>query len=473
MKFRFRSTRARISLVYTATFGIALIAVSMGTWLALASQELSHIDATLTAQLSAVRSSVRHATKGTTSLPELTSNGMVISVVFYQSETVRAYTPEGDRSVALADWVQQNAVDAPTPVVMNAPFDGVRALISVVSSSSVNGTLLLTTPLNTYNTDRWYSALALGGSVALLLIIAALVGYRAAGSALRPVHEITLKARGLSEQNLGEHIAIRAPNDEIGELVTTFDSMLDRLSRAFTVQKRLSANAAHELRTPLAMLRAEIEVTLSKDRPDDEYRKSLASVLVDVGHMSGIVDRLLLVARSEAGTLDVQAKPVDLSDAVIEAAERSRGMAEQRHIHLETETVQRCDACGDASMIRQILDNIVGNALRYTPEGGRIVISAVADVEWATITVDDTGPGIPVEQRAYVLEPFSRLADGRADQQGAGLGLAVCVAIVNAHKGGIDIDESPSGGTLVRVRLPKADVARAGGLQAPKGMPSG
>ena len=457
MRIAIRSTRARISVAYTSAFGIALIAVTFGAWLALASQELGRIDANLTAQLSAARSSVQHLNNGITFLPELSANGMVVNEVFYSGGKVRAYTSGSDRSADMAQWVTSNAANtSSTPLLLNAPFDGVRGLISSVRSGSVNGTLLLTTPLNTYNVDRRDSALALGGSVLLLIIISALVGYRAAGAVLRPVHAVTTSARGLSEHNLGESIAISAPDDEIGELVRTFNSMLGRLAQAFGVQKRLSANAAHELRTPLSMLRAEIEVTLSRPRTEEQYRDSLASLLADANHMSGIVNRLLLVARSEAGALEVNSQPIDLADAVVEAVERSRPMAEQRQIEVSAQTPERCDTSGDAPMIRQLLDNILVNALRYTPEGGRVVVTATSDELFSSIVVDDTGPGIPLDQRAYVLEPFSRISKGPGENQGgAGLGLAMCVAIASAHGGGIEIADSPIGGARVTVRLPR------------------
>ncbi|HEU0193609.1 MAG TPA: HAMP domain-containing sensor histidine kinase [Gaiellales bacterium] len=290
-----------------------------------------------------------------------------------------------------------------------------------------------------------YSLLTLTG-VTLLAVVA---GWIVAGRILRPVHQLTAAARAASEQNLSQRIALQGPRDELRELADTFDSMLERLDRAFTSQRQFIANASHELRTPLTVMRTAIDVVLAKPEPSrDELVSMAADVRQAVDHAQRLIDVLLVLARNEQAR--VLTDPLDLASVAEDALE---GRPANGSI---TATIMLDDApvTGDQVLLERLVDNLLENAERYNVVGGTVTISTGTEDGESLVRVANTGPVVPPDQVDRLFLPFTRL-DDRTRHDGFGLGLALVSSIATVHNGTVHAAADPDGGLDVTVRLPR------------------
>jgi signal transduction histidine kinase len=293
----------------------------------------------------------------------------------------------------------------------------------------------------------------LTAGVASLVVVASGLGYWLAGRALRPVGKLSGLARDISENDLHRRIELSLPADELGELAATFNGMLGRLEKAFLALRNFTADAAHELRAPLTLMRAELESVL-KDG-GHLNGEAVRALIAETDRLSRLADHLLLLAQADAGKLAPQRAVVDVADLIEEAGDRWRAMAAARGIRLVVRAPDSGSLRGDADLLGGLLDNLLDNAMRSTPRGGEVEVAArlSAPGTWE-IHVADTGPGIAQELRPRLFERFSRLQGARSRQSGgAGLGLAMCAAIAAAHGGSIQLEEGGSGAHFT-VRLP-------------------
>ena len=291
-----------------------------------------------------------------------------------------------------------------------------------------------------------YSLLTLAG-VALL---AAAAGWIVAGRILRPVHRLTAAAREASEQNLSQRIALQGPRDELRELADTFDTMLERLDRAFTSQRQFIANASHELRTPLTVMRTTMDVVLAKAEPTREELVSMAAdVRHAVDHSERLIEALLVLARND------QARA--LADAVDLAAVAEDAL-EGRHAGgiKTTATLGEAPVTGDGVLLERLVNNLLDNAERYNIAGGTITISTTARDATSVLRVVNTGVVVPADMVERLFLPFTRL-DDRTRHDGFGLGLALVSSITTAHNGTVHATAVPTGGLDITVRLPRRD----------------
>jgi heavy metal sensor kinase len=289
----------------------------------------------------------------------------------------------------------------------------------------------------------------------LVIVIGGFLAHSLAGRVLTPVRRIAGMARTLSQDNLHKRVDLAVPPDEIGELVDTFNGMLARLETSFESLSRFTADASHELRTPLALIHGELELALEHTRTPDEYQAVLRTIQEEVGRMSRMADQLLLLARADAGALQPQLRPVDVVDLVEETAGRWAARAELRGLGLHVRTPATGTVQADPDLVRRVLDNLLENALRHSPEQGQVMLSAKrTDVHW-DFDVSDDGAGVPREARDHLFERFSRgdIARTRTDG-GAGLGLAVSQAIAVAHGGSLELIDGQAPGATFRLRLP-------------------
>ncbi len=296
----------------------------------------------------------------------------------------------------------------------------------------------------------------------LLALVPVAVGLGAAGGAvlagraLRPVREMSNAARQITAEDLGRRLARRGADDEIDHLADTLNTMLAGLEAAFAQAKRFSADAAHELRTPLTALKGEMEVALRATRSPEEYRRVLHSGLEEVEHLIRLVEDLLLFSRS-AAALGPPPERVDLEQLVLEALEAGARRAQGTGVTVRADAFEPAAVLGDAAALRRVLGNLVDNAIKYTPAGGKVELSLLAGEGKARIVVRDTGIGIDPADAARIFDPFVRLNAARSrDAGGAGLGLALVRAIVDAHGGAIAVDSAPGAGSRFTIRLPLA-----------------
>ncbi len=286
-------------------------------------------------------------------------------------------------------------------------------------------------------------------TLAVVIALAAILGWIFAGRALRPVHRITAAARAASEHNLSARVALRGPHDELHELAETFDAMLCRLQAAFEGQQRFIANASHELRTPLAAMRTTVDVVLGDPQStSDDLRGMAADIRTAVDHAEHLVSALLILARNERG-LTVH-EEVDLATVAEDVLDAS-GLGDRR-VH---PTLDPAVISGDPVLAERLIANLVDNAVRYNVAAGDIWISTRASAGSSQLTVSNTGPAISPADADRMLQPFQRLS-GRTSHDGFGLGLAIVASIAAIHGGAVTASPRNDGGLSVTVTIPSA-----------------
>jgi heavy metal sensor kinase len=289
------------------------------------------------------------------------------------------------------------------------------------------------------------------------LVVASLGGLFLANKALRPVDEITKTARRITSKNLEQRIKLRKGNDEIGRLAETFNEMISRLGRSFKQMRQFSADASHELRTPLTIVKGEIEVGLRKQRPLKEYRRILKSNLEEVNHMSQIVNDLLFLSKADMGEIHLQKQHIDLTQLVTEVHAQARMIAIAKEITVRMSADSNVGVIGDRLRLRQLLLNLVDNGIKYTPEGGEMVISLASNDSQVKLRVLDNGIGISPEDQLHIFDRFFRVDKARSREAGgSGLGLSICKWIIDAHGGEISVESEPGKGSTFTVTLPVA-----------------
>lgn len=381
---------------------------------------------------------------------------------FQDPATLRTATAGSNVTAAIlrsSGEVVDESVPAPPVAVLQAaaaaPSDG-SALITTVATPEGSsrlvarrvqlagtppGILVLSASLAAYDDTLRNTALFLTVAAGMITVLAGLSAYWLSGRALRPVGEITALAGEMSERTLDQRIGLDLPDDEIGDLAATVNGMLARLETAFTTLRQFTADAAHELRTPLAVVMTQAEVALQRSRDASEYRATLEVVLAETRRLSTLADRLLTLARADAGALRPHLEVVELADVLEDFVDRWQPVAADRGVHLVTALPPSGDASVDLEMLRRLVDNLVDNALRHAPGGGVVRVTAQVDAATWTLAVEDSGAGVPAELRGRLFERFARADRSRTrGTGGAGLGLALCAVVADLHGGEIRLD---------------------------------
>jgi heavy metal sensor kinase len=296
-------------------------------------------------------------------------------------------------------------------------------------------------------------------SLPVLLLLTALLGSWLARGSLRPIKEINRTARRITGTHLEETIPTTGNRDELDDLAHTLNEMIASIRASVTRMQRFSGNAAHELRTPLSSLRSRIDVTLEKERDPEEYRRILGEMAEEVESLSNSVHAMLRLAQSEAGLQPEQRVPVEISSLIGDVVEFFQPLATDAGVQLSVQPADPVTVPGDPSWLHQLFANLLHNAVKYTPAGGRVDVVISSDREWVEVVVRDTGMGIDPEQASRVFEPFHRVA-ARPGTAGVGLGLPLAREIARAHGGEISLVSTPGSGSSFTVRLP---MASAGG----------
>jgi heavy metal sensor kinase len=287
------------------------------------------------------------------------------------------------------------------------------------------------------------------------LAVAGGLGYVLAGRALAPVAAITRTAATIGANDLHARLNLPLPDDEVGRLARTFDAMLARIEDAFERQRRFTGDAAHELRTPLSLMRGQVDLALSRPRSVEGYQAALRDLDEDLERMTGLVGTLLTLARADTGRLPLDPAPMDLAETIALLLEQYLSLADEAGVALLDES-SPSPLVADQDLLIQILVNLLDNALAHTPAGGRITVGCRPEGDSVRCWVADTGSGIPPEHLSRVFDRFYRVDTGRARAQGGtGLGLAICKAIAETHGGTIRLESRVGRGTRVELRLPR------------------
>jgi heavy metal sensor kinase len=260
-------------------------------------------------------------------------------------------------------------------------------------------------------------------------------------------------ARRISAERLAERVEETGAGDELDRLAQTFNRMLSRLDAAFQQVRRFSADASHELQTPLTALRGELEVALRSSRTPEEYQETLKSALEEIERIARLVEGLLILARAESGALRMDRRPVDLAELVEEVYWRLKVLADERSVDLRMTGLEPVTVTGDRDRLRRLLVNLVDNAVKYTGPGGQVGLSVAREGERVRVEVSDTGRGIPLEEQEQIFQPFFR-SEAVLSEQGSGLGLSIARSIALAHGGELSVESEPGKGSTFRVGLP-------------------
>ena len=289
-----------------------------------------------------------------------------------------------------------------------------------------------------------------------VLIVSCLGGYWLSSRALRPVDAITTVAGAITLSNLSQRIGLPNTGDELQRMAETWNQALERLEGSVKRIRQFTSDASHELRTPLALIRATAELALRKERDAEEYRTSLRQIEEEAGRMTELTESLLTLARADSDSLGLNMKPTDLGEVAHSVATQNAPLAEQRGIALRhVAGGGTIEAAVDPLGMRRILLILVDNALRHTPPGGTVTITTAGDRDGATVSVEDTGEGIPADALPHVFERFYRADAARSSGAGFGLGLSIAQAIALAHGSSLDVQSSPKAGTRFSMRLKK------------------
>jgi len=275
-----------------------------------------------------------------------------------------------------------------------------------------------------------------------------------AGRALRPVDAITLTAQRIAAGDLTQRIQTRS-KDEIGRLASTFNDMIARLEVSFRQIRQFSADASHELRTPLTIIKGESELALRKPRSPEMYREALESNLEEIDRMNRIVEELLFLSRADLGEIKVASDPVQLDSLIQEVQQQATVLGQDRQIETTLGRVEPAQVLGDEWRLREMLLNLVDNAVKYSRQTGTVQLSLVRDGNMACLSVRDHGIGISPEEQGHIFDRFYRTDAARAHfQKGTGLGLSICKWIAEAHRGRIQVESILGQGSCFTILLP-------------------
>jgi len=273
--------------------------------------------------------------------------------------------------------------------------------------------------------------------------------------AFAPIRKMVAVTHQITAEDLSLRLDPVDSHDEIGELAETLNTMIARLEQSFQQIRQFSGDVSHELKTPLAELKCNAEVSLRSPRTQEEYQHTLQNIVEDVEHLQKIVEDLLLLARMDSHSQTFAFKHLALHEVFLEVFEHAHPLANQKGLALEFQDMEHITINGDSGLLKQVFTNLISNAIRYTPAGGKITFSLRKQEDVAIVTIADTGIGIPKEALPSIFDRFYRVEQSRSQETGgSGLGLAIAQHIAKAHGGNIEVRSIVDRGTTVQVFLP-------------------
>lgn len=345
-------------------------------------------------------------------------------------------------------------------VTRRTPDGRRRAVIADVPTSIGPLTVELSHSTQAKRNEVSDFALTLLTTLPLVFAAALGVGYFVSSRALTPVDKMIKDAKRITARQLDQRIDVPKSRDELARLAQTLNEMIDRLHRSFEEMRRFTADAAHDLRTPVTALRTEVEVSLMADRTTEEYRESLRTVLDETVHLSRLTNQLLDLSREDFGLPPTTSEPARVDEMLTTAIEDLRMAAEQKQISVEASNIGPWTVPGDPVRLRRVFTNLLDNAIQYTPHNGHVEVEGMCLPDSVKLVITDNGLGIPLEELPHIFDRFRRVDKARSRQMGgAGLGLAICKSIVEAHGGSIHMESNLGQGTRVVIELPRSTEA--------------
>ncbi len=470
----FDSVRLRLTLWYVGVLSLILVAFSVAVYVFVERSLYDRLDTGLRSTLESVSAALER--QGAAAGTGKEAAVRVLQELRFPNQAIAILDAEG-RLLAEKPGTGQVGVRLPPSGAASAGSlrfysleerrldsdDSCRGVVQLRQIPSGNASYLIVVnqPLEPLTDDLELLQEILYITVPLALVLAGFGGWFLARRSLAPVAAMSEQAQRISAQNLDQRLPITNPRDELGLLATTFNELLARLSDSFTQQQQFMADASHELRTPLSAIRTTSAVTLQQeDREKSEYREALTIVEQQARRLSRIVEDMFVLARADAGHPTLQDTEFYLDELVAETTRAAAGLASQKNLQLQVAPLSETPFRGDECLLRQMLWNLLDNAIKYTREGGAVRIALESRETGCAITVTDTGDGIPPEIQPHIFERFYRADEarsrtGNANEGGAGLGLPIARWIAEAHHGRLELQCSNETGSTFLVFLPR------------------
>ena len=460
----FAGTRIRLTLAFAAVLAAAIVVADVALYLGLSRAETSTAADVLISQANTLVNGIEdtngQVSFGPGDLPTETQQGVAVEAAIVAADGSIIQSPGQALSGSTLASIAATARTKSTPA---SPFSvrdsrGVPRLVYALplQTQGTGPVLIVSRSVSELQSTLNQTILFLAVLSVLVVAAGTLLAHRLAGNILEPVRRIASTARSLSQHDLNRRVEVDVPPDELGELVETFNGMLARLEASFESLRRFTADASHELRSPLAVMRSELEGTLARARTAPEYQQVLRGLESEVEHMSRMVDQLLMLARADAGALRPAETSLDVADFLHETAARWRPVADSRHVQVDVDAPDSGSVSADPDLLRRVMDNLIDNATRHTPEGTAVQLTGAPTAGGWNIDVRDHGPGVPAAARSVLFERFVRADTARArDTAGAGLGLALSRAIAESHGGSLKLLDQNGSGATFRLFLPK------------------
>ena len=477
----FTTVRARLTLWYVGVLALVLLSFSAVLYAQLARSINERLDESLRATLTLMTETLtRDLKEGLAEAAELkklekiivpenlieqdVAQGTAVDLNFPQQATA-IFAVDGKR---LAEKIAREGFHSALPTTQPAvgqdvqlfTTSGLRGAAQRVAAPTKGAPYLIVVTQSLAANERELKALRriFLFAVPLALLFAGLSGYFLARKSLAPVAAMSERAQRITAENLNDQLPVANPRDELGQLATAFNKLLARLNTSFDQQRQFMADASHELRTPLSVIHANTEITLEHSEGSvDEYREALASIQRQTQRLMRLVEDMFTLARADAGRRPLHRSVFYLDELVSETTEAARVLATRKSVTVEVADAVETPFRGDEVLLRQMLLNLLDNAIRHTPSGGRVCVSLAQNDSHFEITVADNGAGIPLEAQPHIFERFYRADESRSratDGGGAGLGLAIARWVAEAHEGRLELRRSDVSGSIFAITLP-------------------
>ncbi|WP_050423328.1 sensor histidine kinase [Bradyrhizobium tropiciagri] len=455
MKFHPPTVRARLALWHAAVLTLIVCIFSAGILLFVEARLYAALDAQLGLQIATIGKVYREEPD---ELKDLASEWGITLFRVDDAGGIREQTEAWERE-GLSRALQSG--DPASPLSWTAS-NGRRYRVHSFTGSSYRVAAALDE--SSLRETLWTLAVILALGIPFAAGLAVAGGYFLAGRVLSPVGAMAQRAREITAESLAKRLPVDNAQDEFGRLATVFNDTLSRLQDAFERLRRFTADASHELRTPLTAMRSVGEVALQNTLDTVAYRDVIGSMLEEVDRLTRLVESLLILTRADSGKVHLVAEDLDLGVLAGTVIDQLHVLADEKQQELMLQAPIRVPVTGDAALIRHALMNLIHNAIKYTPTGGKITVEVSATGGRAMIEVRDNGPGIPAAHRDRIFDRFYRVDTSRSREEGGvGLGLAIARWAVEANDGHIELANDETEGSLFRVILPARDDLSAGG----------
>jgi signal transduction histidine kinase len=451
------SLRLRLTLLYSTLVGGILLIFGTAVYILTSIILLNQVDNTLAANVQDIINVTRVNAEGEISAVNLATLDVTTGTyvqVWGRDGRLKSSSPGISGMVVALD---PNGLETKDPVFRDNTINGVHLrVLTVPLQLGVHriATLQVATSLTVVDSARTNLLNILLAAAVISSGLAALGSWLVLGRSLAPLDAVTETAQAINRaDDLSRRIPYKGPaDDEIGSLIESFNQTLERLENLFTSQRRLLADVSHELRTPLTVIKGSADLMRRMNRLDEE---SLTNIDQESGRLTRLVGGLLLLAQAESGKLSLNMKTVELDTLLLEVFHEMRLLAGGK-VHVKLADIDQVQVNGDRDRLKQVLLNLVGNAIQYTPAGGEVIMSLAKIGEQVRIIVRDTGPGIPEEDLPFIFERFYRAEKSRTRSKisGFGLGLSIAQWIVENHGGMVEVQSKEGQGTTFAIWLP-------------------